>query len=192
MKTFTCLLILFAVSSAFAQQLDVPLPPKPAGVGNGPSLADTMKFIEERLNSTGPVSFINYTHNNITGTDGTSKLTYEMTNVRAGAEGCRIDYHIRLTVNEKVGSDRDVSFSLKDAHEVMMTTEDQSLKEANSKRGNPETAFRTDPPVFSIFVKGKNAGLASFKLYDGSLANRITTALLHAVELCGGGSKEPF
>jgi len=35
-------------------------------------------------------------------------------------------------------------------------------------------------------------GEKDFALYDESLANRIAKALVHAVELCGGGSKEPF
>jgi hypothetical protein len=90
-----------------------------------------------------------------------------------------------------VDLDKDLGFALKDVQEVVVKTCEQNLKEAQSKAGYPEYSNRVDPPVFVIIVKKKN-GRDYFFLYDESLANRIAKALVHAVELCGGGSKDPF
>jgi hypothetical protein len=167
---------------------DVPPPPKPAD--DGPSLADTMKFIEEKLGAIGRLNYVERSHNNTTGNDFTHKFSWESSNVRA--RQCRIEYHGWLSYTDgKVLVDEDYWFSLKNVQEVVVETDEQSLKAANSKAGHPEWSFRVDPPVFVIRVNLKN-GVNQFALYDESLANRIAKALVHAVELCGGGSKEPF
>jgi hypothetical protein len=179
----------FALTSA-AQ--DVPPPPKPAD--DGPSLADTMKFIEEKLGSIGQVNYVAYLHDDTSGKDFTpvkygSKI--EISTVRGNVQSCRIDYHGWGSVNGTVLLDKDLGFALKDVQEVVVKACEQDLKEAQSKAGHPEYSNRVDPPVFVIIVKKKNGG-DEFALYDESLAHRIAKALVHAVELCGGGSKDPF
>ena len=168
---------------------DVPPPPKPAD--DGPSLADTVKFIEEKLGAIGRVNWVQYIHDNTNGSDLTHKFSLERTNVRASVQGCRIDYHSWGSTDGGVQYDNDVGFALKDVEEVVVDTLEQHLKEANSKAGHPEWNIRLDPPVFVIKAQKKNGGYF-FYLYDESLAHRIAKALVHAVELCGGGSKDPF
>jgi hypothetical protein len=95
-------------------------------------------------------------------------------------------------VNGTVQLDKDLGFALKDVQEVVVEAVEHRTKEAVSKQlGHPEWSNRMDPPVFVIIVKKKN-GEDDFYLYDESLAQRIAKALVHAVELCGGGSKDPF
>jgi hypothetical protein len=151
-----------------------------------------MQFIQEQLGLIGPVNHIVYFHDNTVGNDGTNKFKIEVTNVRASVEGCRIDYHFRSTRDGQVTRDMDTAgIPLKDVTEVVVTTMEQTLKESNSKAGHPELAFRVDPPVFVLEVRQK-IGPSFWYLYDESLASRIAKALVHAVELCGGGSKDPF
>ena len=169
---------------------DVPPPPKPAD--DGPSLADTMKFIEEKLGSIGRVNWVEYAHDDTSGKDFTPvKYGYETGTVRGSVQSCRIDYHGWASVNGTVQLDKDLGFALKDVQEVVVKTCEQDLKELQSKAGHPEYSNRVDPPVFVIIAKQKEGG-TYFYLYDESLAHRIAKALVHAVELCGGGSKEPF
>ena len=170
---------------------DVPPPPKPAD--DGPSLADTMKFIEEKLGSIGRVNWVEYAHDDTSGKDFTPvKYGYETGTVRGSVQSCRIDYHGWASVNGTVQLDKDLGFALKDVQEVVVEAVEHRTKEAVSKQlGHPEWSNRMDPPVFVIIVKKKN-GRDYFFLYDESLANRIAKALVHAVELCGGGSKDPF
>jgi hypothetical protein len=73
----------------------------------------------------------------------------------------------------------------------VVATWEQDLRENNSKTGHPEYSARVDPLVFVITTTWKSGGIY-FLLYDESLAHRIAKALVHAVELCGGGSKDPF
>ena len=175
--------VMVFVSSAGAQ--DVPPPPKLAD--DGPSLADTMKFIEEKLGAIGRVNFVFYIHNDLNGNDTTSKESVEDRNVRASVQGCRIDYHESLSRNGEVAFDKDLSFALKDVQEVVV----ESLEHWQAGHGNPSERVDPDPPVFLIIPKKKNGG-GGFYLYDESLGHRIAKALVHAVELCGGGSKDPF
>jgi hypothetical protein len=155
-----------------------------------------MKFIEEKIGSIGPLSFLAYAHNSMNGSDITTKQRYEFTLFRATAASCRIDFHKREIVStatspERVVVDKDSGLSLKDVQEVVAMAEEQALKESNSKQGLPELTFQTDPPVFVVFLKFRS-GREGFNFYDAALADRIAKALQHAVELCGGGSKDPF
>jgi hypothetical protein len=81
----------FLLILPFVQAQDVPLPPKPKD--DGPSLDATMKFIEEKLNSIGPVSLMIYVHDDMNGSDSTSKVSTQISNARAIAKGCAVNYH---------------------------------------------------------------------------------------------------
>ncbi len=183
----TIMLASIFLSTAFAQ--DVPPPPKPKD--DGPSLEVTMKFIEEKLNSIGRVNYIAYLHNNTDGSDTTGRISDEVKNVRANPATCRIDFHDWETQNEKVKADTDAWFLLKAVQEVVVKTREQDAKESDSKEGHPEYSYRIDPPVFILSINRKS-GHHTISFYDEAMANRVAKALVHAVELCGGGNKDPF
>jgi hypothetical protein len=168
---------------------DVPPPPKPKD--DGPSLEVTMKFIEDKLNSIGPVTYIAYNHDNVAGNDWTTKFRSELTNARANVAACRIDFHWRATRDDQVLQDMDGWFPLKAVDEVTVKTREQDLKELDAKAGHPEWTSRVDPPAFVVAIVLKSNGAPSFVLYDESLANRIAKAMVNAVELCGGATKHP-
>jgi hypothetical protein len=167
---------------------DVPPPPKPAD--DGPSLTDTMKFIEEKLGSIGRVNYVWHAHDDANGTDEMSKFGVEISNVRTSVQGCRIDYHKWLNWERSSLFEKDAWVALKNVQEVVVETREHAFNEFDSKAGHPERTSRVDPPVFVIRAREKIEH--QFYLYDESLAHRIAKALVHAVELCGGGSKEPF
>jgi hypothetical protein len=185
----TRLMILAAVLSSITNGQDVPPPPKPQD--NGPNLADTMRFIEEKLGSSGRVKYIVYSHDNTDGSDWTTKFSDEATNVQANVASCRIDFHWRARRDYKMLHDSDYGVLLNAVQEVVVKTRDQELKELSSKAGHPEYTAGVDPPVFVLSMK-LNVDVNIFYLYDESLANRIAQALVHGVERCGGGSKDPF
>jgi hypothetical protein len=168
---------------------DVPPPPRPADAG--PGLADTMKFIVDKLGSMGRVNYVTYIHDNTVGNDWNNKFSAEASNVRQGAQACRIDYHWWQSRNGEVIANQDLWFYFQTIQEVVVEPRDQDVKEADAKAGHPEWTTRVDPPVFVIKAKWSN-GEGYFYSYDESLAGRVAKALVHAVELCGGGNKEPF
>jgi tetratricopeptide (TPR) repeat protein len=169
-----------------------PPPPKPAG--EGPSLENTMQFIQDKLNGVGAVNFVSYVHDSIAGTDWTQQSRRAATRVLADASGCRIDYHAKAENNGTVGWDFDEWFYLKNVEDVVILPLDQEQKELNAAVGHPSWSSQVDPAVFVLKVRRKDLSKSnSFYFFDEQMANRVAKAMVHGVELCGGGGKpEPF
>jgi hypothetical protein len=68
---------------------------------------------------------------------------------------------------------------------------DQVIQRANAKAAHPELNVKVDPPIFLVVVKWEKHSMM-FNFYDDALADRVSKALQHAVDLCGGGSLDPF
>jgi hypothetical protein len=183
---------LFLIGSMFLSVVraqDVPAPPRPKE--DGPSLAETMRFIQEKLADAGSVNFITFAHDNVKGNDWAFSRTTAATNFRADPAACRIDYHWLVKRNDSTEEDKDAWFMLKAVREIVLIPLDQRFKQIDAQAGHPEISARVDPPVFVVWVK-RSDGSNEINLYDEALANRVAKALTHAVELCGGGNKDPF
>ncbi len=187
-----CFMVL-AVSGGLAQQKKaVPPPPKPAD--EGPSLEVTMKFIQDKLNDVGLINYAGYYHDNATGSDWTDRFQVQATGVVADPGACRVSFHWKTVRNGTTFADLDVGFSLKAVGDIVVLPADQNQKAIDTAAGHPEWTCRIDPGVFVLNarrtdIKGGN----SFDFSDEQMANRVAKAMVHAVELCGGGAKpEPF
>jgi hypothetical protein len=186
MKRFRFQLLTLAFAGTALAQ-DVPPPPKPQD--EGPSLETTMKFLQDKL--PGTVNFIEYAHDDVAGTDvGTSKQSIEVSNVSANAGRCRISNH-RETIADRTTINEDVEILLKHVQEITVTPLEQLMKQIIAKSGHPEISYKIDPPVFALVVM-RPGGEDPFFFHDETLAHRVAKAVQHAVELCGGGSQEPF
>jgi hypothetical protein len=182
-------LMAFGIGTARAQQ-NVPPPPKPAD--SGPSLADTMNFIQDKLNDL-KVTYMSYGHDNVAGTDFTNKFTDEYTKVVADPGACQIRYHYKDLRDGGVTVDTDPWFNLKAVANIVVMSREQALKQIDSAAGHPEYSYKIDPPMFVLHVVRTDKALHDFTFPEEDLANRVAKAMVHAVELCGGGSKpEPF
>jgi CRISPR/Cas system CMR subunit Cmr6 (Cas7 group RAMP superfamily) len=79
---------------------------------------------------------------------------------------------------------------LKDVKDLVVLPEEQHLKQMRSADSESD---RADPPVFVLKVRKKNKDFQVVLFSDEQMANRVAKAMVHAVELCGGGGKpEPF
>ena len=56
----------------------------------------------------------------------------------------------------------------------------------------PQTPHEDRPPTFDVVLTLSNDTKPRYEFNDEELANRVAKAMLHAVELCGGGRKDPF
>jgi len=187
MKAFRiAILALAAMGWAVAQ--DVPPPPKPAD--EGPSLEATMKFLQDKL--PGQVNYIVYVHDNLAGTDGTESRSDGTSSVYADAGHCRVGYHGRHTVDGASVAEGDQRVLLKQVEDITVMPVEQQLQQASAKAGHPERSSKIEPTVFVLLVNISGGGVHEFNFYDETLCHRVAKALQHAVELCGGGSKEPF
>jgi hypothetical protein len=180
-------LALASMSLAIAQ--DVP-PPSPMR-GEGASLKDTMKFIQDKL--PGKVNDVVYQHNNITGTDGPSiKESYELSNASADASRCSISFHTRFDSNGRNITDKDDELFLKQVREAVPMQIETIYQQGRARAGQPEVNIKIDPPIFGVVLKSESKVLKTLRFYEDTLADRVSKALQHAVNLCGGGNQEPF
>jgi len=180
-----------AYTSPPAPQAAVPLSPSPAG--SGPSLAATMLYIEQKLSGLGRVSFVMPVHNLSQGSDGRVPWVWEYTNVIASASSCQIYIHEKGTVDGNVVVDKDYVVGLKDARDVIVEPMEQYVNKVNATAGNMNAvAGAPTPAVLALTVRGQGTGSHTFDFADADMAGRAARAFTHAIELCGGGSKELF
>lgn len=213
----TMCLSAFMASAALAQEKkSVPPPPKPAD--SGPTLEETMKFIQKQLNEQGKVSTIHSGHDTLKNENqGPWKYVWEMSQVSAEPASCRVSWQLQFQwPNPAYVDDSNLELALRDVTMIEVISAHDEYNRNNAKQGHPEWVAEADPPIFFLdlyLADGKSAHghvhktrpnnessdeevsytIGQFSFREEELANRVAKALTHAVELCGGGSKpEPF
>jgi len=191
----TVCFVAVAVTAVLAQQKKAAPPPAKAA-DEGPSLEVTMKFIQDKVYSIGQVNFISYAHSGITGQDFTAQFRLEISKpVLTGSSNCMFFFHERSVVQGELRHDKDFGIPFKDVEDIksvekiLVMSEEQNLKEKDSANGHPEMSSRVDPPVFVVQAIRSDNYKNDLYFVDEELANRVAKAMVHAVELCGGGSK---
>ena len=181
-------LALFALTCA-AQ--DVPPPPKPAD--DGPSLEVTMKFIEDKATDESKLSYTAFVSDATqSGVEWNNQFKAEITHFVADARTCRISFHWRAEMNGKVSDDSDYNLNLKDVRDIIVLPQEQNQHKIDTRNGHPTWNSRIEPNLFTLVAR-RPKGLENAFLFSGEeMAGRVAKALVHAVELCGGGNKDPF
>jgi hypothetical protein len=187
---FVLILVLTAFSAAIAQQ---PIPPPPQPAADGPSLAVTMQFIQDKMNEQGKINYALYVHDNASGEDWpVYQISIQASNVIADPATCRVTWHKQTANGGKVGIDKDLSLDLRNVLSFEVRTSVYEAKLEDTANGNPALDKRQDPPYFAVTAKLKGNTETPLFFSSEEMANRVAKAMLHAVELCGGGNKEPF
>jgi hypothetical protein len=225
------ILLLALAAPAMAQTHPVAPPPQPPDAAKGPSLEETMKFIQDKLNGQGRVGYV-YMVSNLKGIN--YRYYYVISDAQADAATCTLK--LKETINLVIDPDAGTNYTEggnqvtgDDLHRTLVETSTtplrkvvsltvQPLEEAantnNARAAHPEITVQVNPPVFNLTLtagdkdvqfhvestrgKGKpsvgdNTGNSnSFTFQEEGLADRVAKAITHAVELCGGGSKDPF
>jgi hypothetical protein len=188
-KLFAACLVCGIALTLNAQQTIAP-PPKP--IGSGPTLAATMEFIQTKLNEQGNMYYAAYVHDNATGNDWIKQVGVETRNLVADSTKCNINYHLKNTVNGSVSYDDDESFNLHNVQNLEVRTSAQHRKRLDTGDGHPTWDARMDPPLFVLVIRQSGKDTDWFYFFDEDIANRVAKAMVHAVEFCGGGNKDPF
>jgi TonB family protein len=173
-----------------SQPIAVPPPPRPAA--DGPTLAATMQFIQSKLQERGRINFAVYTHDNADGKDYIDQYSSEAGNLFADPASCSISYHRNIKKNGVALADDNISFSLRDVQDLTVMPEEQEFKKEYATAGHPTWEARVDPPLFLVLAQRAGNQTNGFFFSSEEMANRIAKAMVHAVELCGGGNKDPF
>ena len=185
MAALACL----AVSAAMAQQKAAPAQ-KPKD--KGPSLEVTMKFIQDKMNSTGAVNLVLYGHDGVSGNDWSNQFSFEVSGATVNVPACVVSFHFKSTKNAQSYIDQDAGIPLKLIENIIVMPIEQAFKEADTKGGNPQKSSRADPATFVLRAFRTGGAINDVYFQDQELANRVATAMVHAVEICGGGNKDPF
>jgi hypothetical protein len=189
-RKFFAVFLLVGIALTLAAQQAVAPPPKPAD--NGPSLAATMQFIQDKLSEQGKIAYVLFFQDINNGSTGSITYTNEISNVIADQNQCRISYHRKATQDGNTYKDENIVFSLRDVQEIVVKPGEQNQTEWDAKNGQPNIiSTSTSPPIAALLVR-PHAEEDFFLFTDANLADRVAKALTHAVELCGGGSKDPF
>lgn len=190
---------------------NVPPPPKP---DTGPSLEVTMKFIQDKLQDQDPITYIEKTE---TEGDSDSGNSYQILQAHTDAATCTLTLQTE-SITEWTGALNQVGGGVTYRKYRMKwqffykvpfsKIEKLDVKDANSG-DNPLV------PKYSILtlyaanhailmdrtcVEGCDDSIpqhlqangAALWLISENTANRLAKAMLHAVELCGGGNHDPF
>jgi len=174
----------------FAQQ---PVAPPPKPTANGPSLEVTLQFIQNKLNEIGKVSFVEFRQDVSGGGNSNIIFTNEVSKVVADQHQCRISFHWQTTREGSTLSSGDTWFPLSDVQEIVVRPYEQYRNEGFAKKGQPNIIITsTNPPMVVLEVRRPHDEEKFFQFTDAALADRDAKAMIHAVELCGGGNKEPF
>ena len=180
-------------------QQAVPPPPKPADAG--PSLADTMKFIEKTLNNQEPVRFTAHVNYSPSGFAPSFMQTVTLADVHAEAQTCEVRFSMKIA---RISLDPNNSFGDKEQFEPFTLR----LKEASNLKLEPFSVYNaygmtvngvaqvgqttTDIPISVLTVQPVQKGGSVIYIADEEMADRIAKAMVHAIELCAGASKDPF
>ena len=190
LRAFVSALVFTTFFAAFAQ---TPVPPPPQPADNGPSLAVTMQFIQDKMNEQGKIDYTLYTHDNSNGEDWpVYQISIQATNAVANPATCRITWHKVTTNGGKVGIDRDLSLDLRDVLTIEVRTSTYEAKMEDTANGHPALDKKQEPPYFAVTARLKGNKETPLFFSSEEMANRVAKAMVHAVELCGGGNKEPF
>jgi hypothetical protein len=204
----------FLMSALLLPAQRVPPPPKPAD--SGPSLEVTMKYIQDRLNGVNVAPVVTWPHltyvrrvaiavaqanpkdctlsghstESIESAPGHTPIAGErrddtdwrlfLRDALAVTVQTESDYELPATENVPMEIRPD-HYHLSIKMQPGKTTHAHDLRrwrDLDGKENHRE--FEYDPPD------------AHFQIPDGDYANRLAKAIVHAIELCGGGDNDPF
>jgi hypothetical protein len=164
-----------------------------AQTSGGPTLEVTMKFIQDKLNEMGTVNFAGYVHDSANDTDGVQKFSATVSNAVANPGACSFSYHRLVYNNGSREHNENVVINLRDVQNISVLPDEQDWQMYLVRTGDSTKTVKDVPNIMALVIKLNNGKDPTIRFYEQELADRVAKALVHAVELCGGGPKpEPF
>jgi hypothetical protein len=165
----------------------------PPVANSGPSLEETLSFIEDRLNQQGAVTWLSTVQNTVAGTSNSPvQISLQLSRVTGDVGSCRVKFHSKSVIGSAV-SDFDYMLPLRRIERLAVMSLQDGNNGFHARQGHPEMVETISPPTISELEITGGANRTWYLVFsDEELANRVAKALTHAVELCGGGNKDPF
>jgi hypothetical protein len=194
MKLAAVILAVVMAGATVPAQQAVPPPPQPASdKPAGPSLEVTMKFIQDKLNEIGTVNFAAYFHDSSDNSDWVQKISVTYSNAVANPGACSFSYHRLAISNGSKQHDENVIINLHDVQSIVVLPNEQNWQMHLARNGDTTNTIKDVPDIYDMNIKLPKGDDYSISFYEQETADRVAKAMVHAVELCGGGPKpEPF
>jgi hypothetical protein len=194
MRMIAIILAAVMTGATALAQMSVPPPPQPApDKPAGPPLEVTMKFIQDKLNEIGTVNFAGYVHDASNNTDGVQKFSSTISNAAANSGACTLSYHRLVFNNGSREHDENIFINLRDVQNISVLPDEQDWQMYLVRTGETTKTVKDVPDIYALVIKLANGKDPTIRFYEQAMADRVAKALVHAVELCGGGPKpEPF
>ncbi len=189
---------LSAIASSGAPPANAPpanVQPASAQTNGNPSLEVTMKFIQDKLNEIGTVNFAGYVHDSADGSDGVQKFSGTISNAVANPSACSFSYHRLVFNNGRKEHNENVVINLRDVQNISVLPDEQDWQNYLVRVGDTTKTVKDVPNIIALVIKLKNGNDPAIRFYEQEMADRVAKAMVHAVELCGGGrgsAPEPF
>jgi hypothetical protein len=185
------------LSAILAQGAAPTIPPAANAPGTaGPTLEVTMKFIQDKLSEVGTVNFAGYVHDSAYNQDAVQKFSSTTSNIVANPGACSLTYH-RLVFNDgRKEHNENILINLRDVKSIAVMPDEQDWQMYLVRIGETTKTVKDVPDVYVLNIKLPRGVDYSIRIYEQEMADRIAKAMVHAVELCGGGGssnqQEPF
>ena len=194
--SLACFVFAIVAASSSALLAQVAVSPTPPPQVDGPSLEDTLVFVQEKLNDIGSVTVSVAAQISTSRYDFNYSVINTVSNATADSGGCRVSYHSKIETqadaNRATEFEGDASFNLRDVKNVAVKPFWQFRNEKYVADGSPQTVVHsTHPDVAMLVVSRPHGETNAFPFTDFDLAERMVRAINHAVGLCGG-KKDPF
>jgi hypothetical protein len=156
-----------------------------AGAGN-PSLSDTLRFIEQKLNKETSVAYESRTG------DTSSRDSFQVVDAHLDAATCQVRYRELMASDGKPFGNYKTVISFRRVQKLEVLTV-QDFANRLMEQGGSDTRFIVTPAVYRLGVTdsgGQNMAWVNFA--DEAMADRVAKAMNHAAEICRPTNKEPF
>jgi len=167
----------------------IPATPNPAS--GPPSLTDTLRFVDEKLNDSGAVTYRRTLKNPDDSPRGDSQLwSNTISEALTDPQMCILRFRLSTTLNGNPDNTSNPVISLRRIEKLEVISEQDSM---NRLRAPNSGLWSMAPTVYELLLMEQGGGtFRIIRFGTEEMANRVAKAMTHAVELCGGGSKDPF
>jgi len=165
----------------------------PPVANSGPSLEETLSFVEDRLNQQGAVNWLSTMQNTVAGASGSPvQLSLQFSRVTGDVGTCRLNFHSKFLASGQP-TESDAILTLRRIEKLAVMSLQDGNNGLHARQGHPELVETISPPTISELEITGGANRTWYLVFsDEELSNRVAKALTHAVELCGGGNRDPF
>jgi len=165
-----------------------PAATSPGSAAGNSALQETMKTLQDELNSIGTVSFTAFNRNTANGSVSQYAAVNRVSNVVADPAQCHVSYHWTVWRNGAAQPlfNEGFSFLLHDVTSVVVEPVSQVNTEGNAAGGHSNLVQTSTAPPMTALVVHMSSRRNYFPFAKSASASRAAKTLVQAVKLCGG------